>query len=324
MNDVLTVLPPARLRLPIPHLIHADDLDRPLVEALLGYASAMEAVAVEAQTRPLQGRILATLFFEPSTRTRLSFEAAMLRLGGAVISGADAGATSSATKGETLEDSIRVVSGYADLIVLRHPAVGAAARAAAVAGVPVINAGDGTGQHPTQALLDLYTMLKELGRLDGLRIGLCGDLKHGRTVHSLALLAGRFDLRELLLIAPDELQLPDDVLNLLRQRHVPVRRVTTLDAVIEDLDVLYQTRLQRERLQDLAAEASLSDFRITPERMHRLTPAAIVMHPLPRTGEVDPAIDPDPRAAYFRQAHNGLFVRMAILHWLASESPANG
>lgn len=317
MSDILIVSPPARLRLPLRHLIHADDLERPLIEALLKHSSAMEAVAAEPGARPLEGRILATLFFEPSTRTRLSFEAAMLRLGGAVISTADAGTTSSAAKGETLEDAIRVISGYADLLVLRHPQAGAAARAAAVATVPVINAGDGIGQHPTQALLDLYTITREHGRLDGLRIGLCGDLRHGRTVHSLALLAGRFDLRELVLIAPQALQMPDEVLHRLHERGVPIRQVDDLEGALTGLDVLYQTRLQRERLAETSADAHLGGFRITPERMRRLPAHAIVMHPLPRTDEIDPAVDRDPRAAYFRQAHNGLFVRMAILHWLA-------
>ena len=317
MRDILTVSAPARVRRPLRHLVHADDLDRPVIESLLDLSRAMELVAAEPVPRPLVGKILATLFFEPSTRTRLSFEAAMHRLGGTVISTADAGATSSIAKGESLEDMVRVVSGYADIMVIRHPQAGAAARAAAAASVPVINAGDGVGQHPTQALLDLYTIKKELGRVDGLRLGLCGDLQHGRTVHSLALLASRFDLRELVLIAPDGLQMPEDVTGQLHARGVPVRQVGgSLDEAIADLDVLYQTRLQRERLTDASVDATLAGFRITPERMRRLPADAIVMHPLPRTGEIDPGVDDDPRAAYFRQVHNGLFVRMAILDWL--------
>lgn len=317
MSDILIVSAPARVRLPVRHLVGADELDRHLIEWLLGRSAEMETVALDPDIRPLAGKILATLFFEPSTRTRLSFEAAMHRLGGAVISTADAGLTSSTAKGETLEDMVRVISGYTDLIAIRHPQAGAAARAAAAASVPVINGGDGIGEHPTQALLDLYTIQRELGRVDGLRVGLCGDLLHGRTVHSLALLAARFNLRELILIAPDALQMPEAVIGVLRGGSVPVRQVASLDDAIANLDVLYQTRLQRERLVDASVATAISGLRITPERMRRLPAEAIVMHPLPRTDEIDPAVDDDPRAAYFRQARNGLFVRMAILHWLA-------
>lgn len=315
MSDVLTLAPTVPPRLPFRHLVDAAALDRPLVEALLETADAMHAPASGLGAAPLRGRILASLFFEPSTRTRLTFESAMLRLGGQVISAQDAGVSSSAAKGESVEDMVRVVSGYADLIVLRHPACGAAARAARVSAVPVINAGDGAGQHPTQALLDLYTIRAELGRIGGLHVGLAGDLKHGRTARSLALLLALFPDVELSLIAPHALRMEADVLDAVRRRGVAIHETDDLRAAAPGLDVLYQTRLQKERLAaaPLAADLPVVDL----DLMARLPAHAIVMHPLPRIGEIDPAVDADPRAAYFRQAGHGLAVRMAVLLWSA-------
>ena len=312
MSDVLTLAPAAPLRLPFRHLIDAGALDRPLVEALIESAAALAERPARAVGR-LSGRILASLFFEPSTRTRLSFESAMLRLGGQVIGAQDAAVSSSAAKGESVEDMVRVVSGYTDVIVLRHPACGAAGLAAGASSVPVINAGDGAGQHPTQALLDLYTIQTELGRISGLHVGLAGDLKHGRTARSLALLLALFPVIELTLISPPSLRMEADLLRQLRRRKVVVHETDDLRAAAPGLDVLYQTRLQRERLSGpQAADLPIVDLEV----MDRLPPRALLMHPLPRVGEIDPAVDADPRAAYFRQARHGLVVRMAVLLWL--------
>jgi len=311
MRDTLTA-PPARTQVPLRHLIGPQDLDRSLIEQLLEHAVASERG--DGDAAPLRGRLLATLFYEPSTRTRFSFEAAMHRLGGQVLSAENAARASSAAKGESLEDAIRVISGYADAIVLRHPEVGAADRAARAAEVPVINAGDGPGHHPSQALLDLYTIKKELGRLHHLRVGLAGDLRHGRTVRSLALLLSRFPGNQLLLISPPELRMGADVMDQLTEARVD--ETDDFAAAIRGLDVLYQTRIQAERF---ASPEEYERYRgvyiVSAEVMDRLPKHAIVMHPLPRVEEIDPLVDADPRAAYFRQARNGLWVRMAVLDW---------
>ena len=310
MRDTLTA-PPPRTQVPLRHLTHPDDLDRALIERLLQSAAVFERIAPDNR---LRGRLLATLFYEPSTRTRFSFEAAMHRLGGQVLSAENAGADSSAAKGESLADAVRVVSGYVDAIVLRHPEPGAAQRAARAAEAAVINAGDGPSHHPTQALLDLYTIQKELGRLDHLRVGLMGDLRHGRTARSLALLLSRFPENELVLISPPGLRMGADVLDAL----AGLTRIETsgLSDVVPELDVLYQTRIQAERFDSAAEyERYRGVYVVTPEVMNRLPEHAIVMHPLPRVGEIDPQVDVDPRAAYFRQARNGLWIRMAVLDW---------
>ena len=310
MRDTLTA-PPPRTQVPLRHLTHPDDLDRALIERLLQSAAVFERIAPDNR---LRGRLLATLFYEPSTRTRFSFEAAMHRLGGQVLSAENAGADSSAAKGESLADAVRVVSGYVDAIVLRHPEPGAAQRAARAAEAAVINAGDGPSHHPTQALLDLYTIQKELGRLDHLRVGLMGDLRHGRTARSLALLLSRFPENELVLISPPGLRMGADVLDAL----AGLTRIETsgLSDVVPELDVLYQTRIQAERFDSAAEyERYRGVYVVTPEVMNRLPDHAIVMHPLPRVGEIDPQVDVDPRAAYFRQARNGLWIRMAVLDW---------
>ena len=311
MRDIVTA--PARVQLPLRHLTSPQDLDRPLIDELLQRALAFETGAVARGW--LDGVILAALFYEPSTRTRFSFEAAMHRLGGQVLSADNAAKASSAAKGESLEDAIRVVSGYADAIVLRHSEIGSAARAAQVASVPVINAGDGAGHHPTQALLDLYTIRKELGRLDHLRIGLMGDLRNGRTVRSLAMLLSCFPGNELVLISPPGLRMGDDVLRSLDG--ATVRQTTDLAGVVADLDVLYQTRIQAERFESAEAyERYRGVYVVTTDVMRELPEHAILMHPLPRVGEIDPQVDADPRAAYFRQARNGLWIRMAVLAWV--------
>jgi aspartate carbamoyltransferase catalytic subunit len=311
MRDTL-IAPPARTQVPLRHLTGPNDLDHSLIEHLLERAATFELAKPEAA--PLRGLLLATLFYEPSTRTRFSFEAAMYRLGGQVLSAQDAARASSAAKGESLEDTIRIISGYADAIVLRHPEPGAVDRAARVGQVPVISAGDGAGHHPTQALLDLYTIKKELGRLDHLRVGLAGDLRYGRTARSLALLLSLFPGNELIMISPPELRMGADVIDQLQ----PERVVETddFDAAIAGLDVLYQTRIQAERF---ASSDEYERYRgvyvVTTDVMQRLPEHAILMHPLPRVGEIDPLVDADPRAAYFRQASNGLWTRMAVLDW---------
>jgi aspartate carbamoyltransferase catalytic subunit len=261
----------------------------------------------------LRGYVLACLFYEPSTRTSSSFIAAMARLGGGVIPITQGVQYSSVSKGESLPDTIRTLEQYADAIVLRHPEVGSAKIAADYAGVPVINAGDGTGEHPTQALLDLFTIREELGRIDGLRVAMVGDLKYGRTVHSLTRLLSMYDV-EIHLVSPEILRLPLDQANELRDKGIPVRETYHVADVMPTADVLYVTRVQKERFADLSQYDEVRDFfEITPELMGQAKAEMIVMHPLPRVGEIHYAVDDDARAAYFRQMRNGMYIRMAIL-----------
>ena len=263
------------------------------------------------------GRILATIFYEPSTRTRLSFESAMIRLGGQVISTENAREFSSAIKGETVEDTIMMASGYADAIVFRHYEQGAAARAAAVSPVPVLNAGDGPGEHPTQALLDLYTIRHELGRMDNLRIALVGDLRYGRTARSLALLSRLTEGVELVFVSPPQVPMGRDVRDALTEAEVPFRDETDLASVLPAVDVVYQTRVQKERFEREDEYHEVKGTYVLDGRMYeRLNPDAIVLHPLPRVDEIHPEVDADPRSAYFRQARNGVFIRMALLDYV--------
>ncbi len=299
-------------RTAIRHVVEVGQFDRAAVEELFAAADRMRDLRRDAA--PLRGRLLATLFYEPSTRTRLSFEAAMLRLGGDVISTENAREFSSAIKGETVEDTVRIVEGYADAIVLRHYEQGAAHRAAAVAGVPVLNAGDGPGEHPTQALLDVDTIRLELGRIDGLRVALVGDLRFGRTARSLARLLRLTEGTELVFVSPPAVPMGDDVRAELEAAGVPYRDEPDLAAVLPHVDVVYQTRIQRERFAtEEEYQASRGVYVIDRATMARLNPGAVVLHPLPRVDEIAPEVDADPRAAYFRQAHNGVFVRMALL-----------
>jgi len=264
----------------------------------------------------MEGLVLATLFFEPSTRTRLSFETAMQRLGGSVITVADP-KTSSAAKGESLADSMRTVEGYADLIAIRHPRKGAAQEAADAVQVPVINAGDGTGQHPTQALLDVYTIQKERDSLEGLTVTLAGDLKNGRTVHSLVYLLARFGVR-LRLISPPSLEMPAEITEELRQGGADVDAGDDLAAAMGESDVVYVTRIQRERFEDPAEYERLKGSYVVDMPMVRQAkPGITIMHPLPRVNEIAPEVDAYEGAAYFRQAANGVPIRMALLALLA-------
>lgn len=283
------------------------------VEAIFAVAEAMRGTVAHVGTHDLlRGKILANLFYEPSTRTQSSFLAAMQRLGGSVIPISEV-RYSSVAKGESLPDTVRTLECYADVIVLRHPEQGAARIAADAARKPIINAGDGPGEHPTQALLDLFTIREELGRLDGLTITMLGDLKYGRTVHSLARLASHYDVT-LNYVSPAALALPRPLWAELEARGVRQRESTSLDGVLEASDVLYVTRVQKERFDDLAAyEALKHAFIITPEVMRRAKPKMALMHPLPRVGEITGEVDADPRAAYFRQMEYGLYVRMALL-----------
>ena len=257
---------------------------------------------------------LATLFFEPSTRTRLSFEAAMYELGGNVLSVTGAG-TSSAAKGESVADTAKTVSCYADIIAMRHPKEGAALVAARNASVPVINAGDGGHCHPTQTLADLLTIRREKGRLGNLTVGLCGDLKFGRTVHSLINAMSRYDGLKFVLISPEELKVPSYVKNdALKKRGIPYAQTTDLEQVIGDLDILYMTRVQRERFFNEEDYLRLRDsYILTPEKLKKARPDLCVMHPLPRVNEISVAVDDDPRACYFKQVLNGKYMRMALI-----------
>jgi aspartate carbamoyltransferase catalytic subunit len=300
------------------HLISAADVDRPWLDRLFAEARAMQDERTpHSARRDLQGYVLATLFYEPSTRTRFSFEAAMLRLGGSVVGAENARDYSSGSKGETLEDTARIVGGYVDGIAVRHYEEGAPARMAAVSPVPIINAGDGAQEHPSQALLDVYTIERELGRVDGLRVALVGDLANGRTVHSLCRLLSLYHDVQLYLVSPDVTPMRPDVLSYLSARGVAYHETGDLTAVAGEVDVLYQTRVQKERFADPAEYQRASGLYIVDAALLMLLrPRAIVMHPLPRLDEIAPEVDADPRAAYFRQARNGLFVRMALLKML--------
>ena len=257
---------------------------------------------------------LATLFFEPSTRTRLSFEAAMMELGGNVLGFSDAG-SSSATKGESVSDTVAVVSGYADIIAMRHPKEGAPVVAAMKSEIPIINAGDGGHNHPTQTLTDLLTIKMEKGRLDNLTIGLCGDLKFGRTVHSLVAAMSRYKNIKFVLVSPEELKLPSYVKNnYIKKNNIEYEQTTSLDDVIDTLDIIYMTRVQRERFFNEEDYLRLKDsYILTPEKMENAKDDMIVMHPLPRVNEISTEVDLDKRACYFKQAKYGKFIRMALI-----------
>ncbi|HEV2177336.1 MAG TPA: aspartate carbamoyltransferase [Terriglobia bacterium] len=305
------------------HIIEAQQFDRANLMELFAQARRMEELVRRGGSREYADRIMATLFYEPSTRTRFSFETAMHRLGGRVISTESAGEFSSVSKGETLEDTVRILNGYADVIVLRHYEVGAAGRAAAVSRVPVVNAGDGAGQHPTQALLDLYTIEKELGRVDSLCVAMVGDLAQGRTVRSLAYLLGKFERIRLYFVAPPLLRMKEDILAYLDAHGVEYTEESSLERVLPEVDVVYQTRVQKERFADPSqlVLGGTSLYVINRASLELMKPGAIVMHPLPRVGEITPEVDADPRAAYFRQAQNGLYVRMALLGAVLGERP---
>ncbi len=295
------------------HLIDIRDLSAQEIAALLDLAD--EIMARPADFREVcRYKKLATLFFEPSTRTRLSFEAAMYELGGHVLGFSEA-ASSSAAKGESVSDTIRVVGGYADIIAMRHPKEGAPMVGAIHSTVPIINAGDGGHNHPTQTLTDLMTIRREKGRLDHFTIGFCGDLKFGRTVHSLIAALSRYEGIRFVLISPDELKVPSYIKkDILYEQGLPYTQETDLAAIMPELDVLYMTRVQRERFFNEEDYLRLKDsYILTPDKLRGAKKDLSILHPLPRVNEIDTAIDADPRACYFRQALNGKFVRMALI-----------
>ena len=305
------------------HIIEAQQFDRDGMADIFRVAREMEQVVQHYGSNILNRRVMASLFYEPSTRTRLSFESAMRRLGGDVITTESAQEFSSAAKGETLEDTIRIVGGYADIIVLRHFESGASKRAAAVSQVPVISAGDGPGQHPTQALLDVYTIEREIGRLDGIAVALVGDLANGRTARSLCYLLTKFDDVKIYFVAPEVVRMRDDIKEYLSRNGVHWEESTDLAEVASKVDVIYQTRIQRERFGDRVQDyqQARGEYIIDRRILDYMASHAIIMHPLPRIDEIDAKeVDVDPRAAYFRQAQNGLYVRMALLRMILAST----
>ena len=294
------------------HLIDIAELSVAEIDELIEIANDIIA-SPEKYSDKCRGKKLATLFFEPSTRTRLSFEAAMYELGGHVLGFADA-ASSSASKGESVADTIRVVSCYADIVAMRHPKEGAPLVASMYSSVPVINAGVGGHNHPTQTLTDLITIKREKGRLDDLTIGLCGDLKFGRTVHSLIKALTRYENINFVFISPEELRVPDYIIEMLKEKQIPFREVIRLEDVMPELDLLYMTRVQRERFFNEQDYIRLKDFYILDKaKMALAKDDMLVLHPLPRVNEISVEVDNDPRAAYFRQGQYGVYVRMALI-----------
>lgn len=295
------------------HILSVRQFEHSDLDAIFAVADEMRMMVERVGSFDLlKGKVLAVLFYEPSTRTSSSFIAAIQRLGGSIIPINEV-KYSSVAKGESLPDTIRTLEAYADVIVLRHPETGAAALAAKYARKPIINAGDGIGEHPTQALLDLFTILEERHQIDGLTVTMLGDLKYGRTVHSLARLLSLYHVK-LNYVAPDSLRMPGELVDELNAHGVEQHQTTSLDEVLGETDVLYVTRVQKERFADLEEyEAVKGSYVITPETMSHAKTDMILMHPLPRVGEISPEVDTDPRAAYFRQVEYGMYVRMALL-----------
>ncbi|HEX2978868.1 MAG TPA: aspartate carbamoyltransferase [Anaerolineaceae bacterium] len=299
-------------------ILHVKDLKLEQVSLILETAARFERVMESGgRLTNLAGKILATLFYEPSTQTRLTFESAMLRLGGQVVSVTDGKTSSAAIKGETLFDTGRMLDGYADLAVIRHMQVGSAKELADGARVPVINAGDGAGQHPTQALMDLYTIQKEKGRLNNLTVTLAGDLKNGRTVHSLAWLLGKYGPR-FIFASPAELRMPEEITQALRADGIDVVETDDLADAVAKSDILYMTRIQRERFEDPQAYQRLKGITVLDQALiQKAKPGITVMHPLPRVDEIAREVDDYEGAAYFRQANNGVPIRMAVIALLS-------
>ena len=294
------------------HLVETQQFTRERLKKLFQLATSLENTREET----LHGKILASVFYEPSTRTRFSFESAMYRLGGHVMTTENARDFSSAAKGETLEDSIRVMSYYADVIVLRHPEIGAAERAATVSSVPIINAGDGAGQHPTQALLDLYTIERELGRIDGIHVVIVGDMRHYRSARSLAYLLSKYKNVKITGVTAPELTISDELRAHLSENNIEYAETASLDEAMREADVIYQTRIQKERLTPEAYERTKGKYVIDRPLADSMKEGAVIIHPLPRVGEIMPEVDDSPHAVYFKQVGYGLIVRMALLKTL--------
>ena len=295
--------------------------DSNMVVELLDLAKKMEAsVKSKKVKQSLKGKIIACLFFEPSTRTRLSFSAAALRLGAGIIQMENGNVSSSVSKGETIEDTTKIVNGYADCIVMRHPLEGSAERAAMVSDVPIVNAGDGGNEHPTQSLTDVYTIRKEKGKLSNLNIAMVGDLLYGRTTHSLLTLLSLFPNNKFYFVAPDRLKMPQQFKDLLKSRNSSFEETDKFEKVFDKADVIYMTRVQKERFASSEEYEILKDAYILDKKiMSKLKKDVLILHPLPRINEIAPGVDADPRAGYFRQARNAVFVRMAILQSLLAK-----
>ncbi len=301
-------------------LVSISDYSKEEILAILDSAAEFEA---NPNRKTLDGNVIATLFFEPSTRTRLSFETAVIRLGGSIIGFSDA-ATSSSSKGETLNDTIHMVSCYADAIVMRHPLEGAARYASEVSPVPIINAGDGANQHPSQTLLDLYSILKTQKTLENLNICLVGDLKYGRTVHSLIMAMSHFN-PTFKFIAPDELKMPDEYKVFCRKNNILYTESCELHDNFNDADIFYMTRVQKERFQDLMEYERVKNvYTLKNEMLVNSKPNLKILHPLPRVNEIDPDVDSNEKAYYFQQAQNGLYVRQAIVSKVLAPKLTNG
>lgn len=305
------------------HLIDPMDLSVQEIEKLLALANDI-IEHKEKYSEVCKGKKLATLFFEPSTRTRLSFEAAMIELGGSVL-GFSSADSSSATKGESVHDTVQVVGCYADIIAMRHPKEGAPLLASLKSPVPIINAGDGGHAHPTQTLTDLLTIQREKGRLENFTIGFCGDLKFGRTVHSLIKALSRYQNIRYILISPQELQVPDYIREeVFEENNIPYEQVESMEDVIGDLDILYMTRVQKERFFNEADYIRLRDtYILDTEKLKKAKPDMSILHPLPRVNEISTEVDDDPRACYFKQVMNGKHVRMALIMTLLGLAPEN-
>lgn len=295
------------------HIIESQQFDLKLINKIFSIADKLE----KKTDNSLKEKIMASLFYEPSTRTRFSFESAMLRLGGGVITTENAKEFSSAAKGETLEDSIRVINNYADVIILRHYDKGASKRASLVSNIPIINAGDGAGQHPTQALLDLYTIKKELGEINGIAVAMVGDLKNGRTIRSLTYLLGKYKDIKIYFISPEELRIEKDIREYLNKHKISYKELHNIESVIDKIDVLYQTRIQKERFSNQKEYLKFKGcYRIDNKLIKKMKDKSIIMHPLPRVDEILTEVDTSPKAVYFKQTKYGLLIRMALLKFI--------
>jgi aspartate carbamoyltransferase catalytic subunit len=304
------------------HVCEAQQFDRELLEIVFNTADDMKKAlkGENPYARVLENKIMASLFYEPSTRTRFSFESAMSRLGGKIITTENAKEFSSAAKGESLYDSTRVMNGYADVIVMRHHEAGSAKKAAEASRIPVINAGDGAGQHPTQALLDLYTIRDSFHGISGLNIAMVGDLRYGRTVRSLSYLLTKYEGVTLYFVSPSVCRMEDDIKEYLNKYGVPWREEEDLEKVLPVIDCVYMTRVQKERFDNPEDyREAAGKYILTVEKVQTMKEKAIIMHPLPRVHEIPREVDQDPRAKYFEQAQNGLFIRMALLYLLLKD-----
>lgn len=304
------------------HVVESQQFDRTLLELVFTTADRMKAdlQGTRELAKFLDGKIMASLFYEPSTRTRFSFESAMRRLGGSVITTENAREFSSAAKGESLSDSTRIMNGYADIIVMRHNEAGSASRAAEISSIPIINAGDGAGQHPTQALLDIYTIADAFPGMSGIKIALVGDLRYGRTVRSLSYLLSKYEDIEIIFVSPPVCRMESDIKAYLDKYRVSWREESDLAQVAREVDCVYMTRIQKERFH--AAEdyqAAASKYILTSDLVKDMKQEAIIMHPLPRVDEIPENVDSSPQARYFEQAQNGLYIRMALLYLLLKE-----